>query len=240
MITIRRSDERGHADHGWLDAYHTFSFAGYHDPDRMGFGPLRVLNQDRIAPARGFGAHDHRDMEIVTVVLEGMLEHRDSLGNGSIIRPGEVQVMSAGAGVTHSEANASPTEPLHLLQMWVFPRTRGTPPRYAQETIPAASLRGTLRTVVRPDGEGGALTIDQNARLLLGRLGAGDEARHALPAGRAAWIHVARGAVRLGETPLGPGDGAAVEDEEGFALRGVDDADVVVWDLPAARVPSPR
>lgn len=234
MITVRRSAERGHADHGWLDAYHTFSFAGYHDPEFVHFGPLRVINQDRVAPGRGFGTHGHENMEIVTYMLEGALEHRDSMGNGSQMRPGEVQLMSAGSGVTHSEFNASSDEPLHLLQMWVFPRHDGTPPRYEQRAFAESERRGRLRLVVSPDGAQGSLTIDQDARLFAGLFDAGEAAEHALPNGRTAWIHVARGRVRVNDVELGPGDGAAIEDEASLLVTGLDDAELVLWDLPAA------
>lgn len=231
MITPRRSADRGHANHGWLDTYYTFSFADYHDPDFMGFGPLRVINQDVVQPGQGFPTHGHRDMEIVTYVLEGAVAHRDSMGNGSSIRPGELQLMSAGRGVTHSEFNPSDTEPLHLLQMWVHPRTRGTEPRYEQRDFPAAELQGRLREVVSPDGRDGSLTLDQDARLHVGVLRPGDRVRHELGEGRSAWLHVARGSVRLGDELLGPGDGAALQDEEGLELEGVETADLVLWDL---------
>ncbi len=233
MITIRSSRARGHADHGWLDTYHTFSFADYYDPQQMGFGALRVLNQDRVAAGRGFGAHGHRDMEIVTYVLEGTLAHKDSLGNGSEMRPGEVQLMSAGTGVTHSEFNASRTEPLHFLQMWVLPRATGTAPRYEQKAFPAAERRGRLRLVVAPDGREGALTIGQDARLHAGLLAPGQTAELALSPERAAWVHVARGRVRLNDKELGPGDGAGIRAESLLRFEGLEDAEFVLWDLPA-------
>ena len=232
MITIRRSEERGHADHGWLDARHTFSFAGYHDPDFMGFSELRVLNQDRVQPGRGFGTHPHADMEIVTYVLEGVLEHRDSMGNGSRILPGDVQFMSAGTGVTHSEVNASPHEVLHLLQMWVLPARRGTAPRYDQRTFPAEERRGRLRLVVSPDGAEGSITIGQDARLYAGLLGAGERALHEQDPRRRGWLHVARGRLRVNGLELGPGDGAAIQGEPRLELEGVEEAELVHWDLP--------
>ncbi len=232
MITLRRSEERGHADHGWLDTYHTFSFAEYWNPEFMGFGPLRVLNQDRVAASRGFGTHGHRDMEIVTYVLGGALEHRDSLGNGSRILPGEVQLMSAGTGVTHSEFNASSEEELEFLQMWIVPREPGTEPRYEQRAFD--DLDGQLRLVVSPDGEDGSLTIAQDARLFAGTLRAGDRVESPLGAGRSAWLHVARGELRLNGELLGPGDGAAVQAEPGVVLQSEGPADVVLWELPAA------
>ena len=233
MITLRRSDERGHADHGWLDTHHTFSFASYFDPEFMQFGALRVLNQDRVAPGRGFGTHGHRDMEIVSYVLSGVLEHADSMGNGSKMRPGEVQVMSAGSGVTHSEFNGSREEPLHFLQMWVVPRSQGTEPRYEQKAFADEERRSRLRLVVSPDGAEGSLTIDQDARLYTSLLGEGDAAEHRFEPGRSGWLHVARGRIRLGEEELGPGDGAAIQDEASVELVGMDDAEVVLWDLAA-------
>ncbi len=233
MIAIRRSEERGHAEHGWLDAYHTFSFAEYRDPEFMGFSVLRVLNQDRVRPGRGFGTHGHRDMEIVTWVLEGALRHEDSLGNGSVIRPGELQFMSAGTGVTHSEVNPSPSEPLHLLQMWIVPARRGLPPRYDQRAFPESERRGRLRLVVSPDGRDGSVTIGQDARLYVGLVDGAERVRHALPAGRSAWLHVARGSVRLNGQALGPGDGAALRDETELVLDDASAAECVLWELPA-------
>jgi redox-sensitive bicupin YhaK (pirin superfamily) len=231
MLRIRRSEERGHADHGWLDTYHTFSFADYFDEEHMSFGELRVLNQDRVRGGRGFGTHGHRDMEIVSVVLEGVLEHKDSMGNGSRMVPGDVQLMSAGTGVTHSEFNGSEKQPVHFLQMWVLPRTQGTKPRYEQKHFADEERRGRLKLVVAPDGRDGALTIAQDARLYLALLGAGERAEHALAPGRGAYVHVARGSVRLDGQRLGPGDGAAVEDARALALEGEEQADVVLWDL---------
>ena len=233
MIQIRRSEDRGHADHGWLDSYHTFSFADYHDPDFMRFGPLRVINQDRVAPGQGFGTHGHRDMEIVSYVLDGVLEHKDSMGNGSQMRPGDVQLMSAGTGVTHSEFNASQDAPLHFLQMWVFPAERSTEPRYEQKAFPLDRQRGALALVVSPDGADGSLTIGQDARLYAGHFDAADQTSLALPAGRTAWLHVARGAVRLHDADLGPGDGAAIRDVTELAITAIDPAEVVLWELPA-------
>jgi redox-sensitive bicupin YhaK (pirin superfamily) len=233
MIQIRRSAERGHADHGWLDTYHTFSFAGYHDPDFVHFGPLRVLNQDRVKPGQGFGTHGHEDMEIVSYVLEGVMEHKDSMGNGSQMRPGDVQLMSAGTGVMHSEFNASAEDGLHFLQMWVFPRERGTEPRYEQKAFTEEERRGGLRLVVSPDGAQGSLTIGQDARLFAGLLDVGERLEHDLGEGRAAWLHVARGSVRLNGTELAPGDGAAIRGEGRLELVGLDPAELVLWELPA-------
>lgn len=232
MIRIRRSQERGHADHGWLDTYHTFSFAEYHDPDFMGFSVLRVLNQDRVQAGHGFPRHGHRDMEIVSVVLEGVLEHQDSLGNGSRMRPGEVQLMSAGTGVLHSEYNGSEKDGLHFLQMWIVPARRGTTPRYEQKEFPAAERRGRLRLVVAPDGSDGALTIGQDARLYAGQLTGAESVRHALARERVAWLHVARGKLRLNGTALGAGDGAAIQDEPALVLDRGEEAELVLWDLP--------
>lgn len=234
MITIRRSEDRGHANHGWLQAKHTFSFAEYYDPAFMNFGVLRVLNQDRVEPARGFGTHGHKDMEIVTVVLQGVLEHKDSMGNGSQMRPGDVQLMSAGSGVTHSEFNASETEPLHLLQMWVIPAATGTRPRYEQKAFSEAERRGVLRLVVDSEGADGALTIGQDVRLFTGLFEQGDAAQVPIPADRAGWLHVAEGSVRLGEHELHAGDAAAITGESALTLHGVEAANVVLWDLPSA------
>jgi len=231
MIHLRRSADRGHADHGWLDTYHTFSFADYHDPDFMGFGTLRVLNQDRVAPGMGFPRHGHRDMEIVSYVLEGALEHQDSLGNGSQMRPGEVQLMSAGTGVLHSEYNASKKDGLHFLQMWILPAQRSTPPRYEQKAFPEAERRGRLRLVVAPDGQDGALTIGQDARLHVGLLDGAERIQHALAPGRAGWLHVARGELELNGQRLGPGDGAALLDEPRLELARGHGAEFVLWEL---------
>ena len=232
MITPRRSADRGHADHGWLDARHTFSFASYFDPSFMQWGSLRVLNQDRIQGGAGFPRHPHQDMEIVTVVLEGELRHEDSMGTGAVIRPGEVQYMSAGSGVTHSEFNASGNEPLHLLQMWVVPARSGGEPRYDQRYFPPAERRGRLALAAGPASESSPapITIGQDARLFLGTFDASEAASLPLE-GRRAWIHVASGAVRVNGHDLGPGDGAGMVDEVELRLEGVDRAEVVVWDL---------
>jgi redox-sensitive bicupin YhaK (pirin superfamily) len=231
MLRIRRSEERGHADHGWLRTYHTFSFADYYDEEHVHYGTLRVLNQDFVAAGAGFPTHAHRDMEIVTVVLEGALEHRDSMGNGSRMVPGDVQLMSAGTGVTHSEFNGSKDAPLHLLQMWVLPRTRGQAPRYEQKRFAEEERRGRLRLVVAPDGRDGALTIGQEALLYVSTLGRGERVQHALLPGRGAWLHVATGRVRVDGEELRAGDGAALEGIKPFPLEGLDDAELVLWDL---------
>lgn len=234
MMTIRRSDDRGHADYGWLNANYTFSFGQYRDRAFMGFGPLRVLNQDRVAPGKGFDTHGHDNMEIVTYILDGVLEHRDSMGNGSQMRPGEVQLMSAGTGVTHSEFNASDNDPLHLLQMWIIPEARDTEPRYEQREFAESERRGVLRLVVSPDGVDGSLTIGQDAKLFASILGDDDEVSYAIEPNRAAWLHTARGRLQVNGEELGPGDGAAITDETPITLRGVEDAEIVLWDLPAA------
>ena len=232
MITIRRAQDRGHADHGWLDTHHTFSFGSYHDPDFMGFGFLRVVNQYRVQAGQGFGTHGHRDMEIVSYVLEGVLEHKDSMGNGSQMRPGEVQLMSAGTGVTHSEFNGAKDQDLHFLQMWVLPARTGTTPRYEQKRFSEAERRGKLRLVVSPDGEAGSLTIGQDVRLHVGLLDGEESLEYRPAAGRAAWLHVALGALELNGLALGPGDGAAIQGETRLELLKGKAAEFVLWDLP--------
>jgi redox-sensitive bicupin YhaK (pirin superfamily) len=232
MILIRKSDDRGHVDHGWLETWHTFSFADFYDPEHMGFGALRVLNQDRVQPGRGFGAHPHRDMEIVTWVLEGELQHRDSIGNGSIIRPGDAQFMSAGEGIVHSEFNPSSDDLVELLQMWLIPAQRGGKPRYEQRHFDPATLQGRLVPIVAGDGRDGALRIGQDVTLYAGKIGAGDHAEIDLAPSRLAWVHCARGSVALDDHRLGSGDGAGIVEESKIVLDGREDADVVVFDLP--------
>jgi redox-sensitive bicupin YhaK (pirin superfamily) len=235
MITLRRSDERGHASHGWLEARHTFSFADYHDPRHMGFRALRVINEDRVAPGQGFGTHGHRDMEIVTVVLEGALRHRDSMGNEGVIRPGEVQRMSAGTGVLHSEMNASQHEPVRLLQIWLLPEREGIAPGYEQAEFPRELRRNELVLAASRDGRQGSVTIHQDAELRLARLDAGKSASLALRRGRHAWVQVASGSVRLGSGAgavlLSAGDGAALSEESEVALEAGSDAEALVFDL---------
>jgi len=233
MITIRRAEERGHADHGWLDTRHTFSFADYHDPAHMGFGDLRVINEDRVQPGAGFPTHGHRDMEIISYVLEGELAHRDSLGNGSTIRPGEVQRMSAGTGVRHSEMNASASQPVHFLQIWILPSQRGLAPGYEQRAFPSEERRGRLRLVASPDGRDGSVTVHQDARLSIALLADGERVRHELASGRRAWVHVARGELTVNGSRLRAGDGAAVEDEVALEIEGTSTpaAEVLVFDL---------
>ena len=224
MIRIRKAGERGHFDHGWLDTYHTFSFADYYDPEFMGFRALRVINEDRVEPGRGFGTHSHRDMEIVTYVLDGELEHRDNMGTGSVIRPGEVQRMSAGTGVLHSEVNPSRSNPVHLLQIWILPDRRGIKPEYEQKTFPDT---GKLRLVASGDGAEGSLKIHQDAKLFAGKLGS---VQYEIAAGRYAWLQVARGTVDINGQKLNAGDGAAIEDEHTLTLRG-DNAEILLFDL---------
>lgn len=231
MMRLRRAAERGHADHGWLRSAHTFSFAGYYDPAHMGFRALRVINEDRVDPGRGFPTHGHRDMEIVSVVLEGALEHEDSLGNGSVLRPGEVQRMTAGRGVYHSEYNASSSEELHFLQIWILPAQSGLPSGYEQRRFDEAERRGRLSLLVSPDGEDGSLTIHQDARLYGALLAKGEEVTHALGAGRGAWVQVARGVIELCGQRMEAGDGAAIEGEDALILRGVEPAEILLFDL---------
>jgi len=231
-IVMRQAADRGHADHGWLDTRHTFSFASYYDPRFVGFRALRVINEDRVAPGQGFPTHAHRDMEIISYVLEGGLEHRDSLGTGSVIRPGDVQRMSAGTGVRHSEFNASPSEPVHFLQIWIEPATSGIAPGYEQKAFSDEDKRGRLRLVASPDGADGSVTIHQDARAYATRLAPGVEVVHRLAPGRHAWVQVARGALSLGGQRLGEGDGAAVSDESTLKLVGGKDAEALVFDLP--------
>lgn len=231
MMTIRRAEERGHADHGWLKTYHSFSFADYFDPAHMGFRSLRVINEDRVLPGRGFGTHPHRDMEIITYVLEGALQHRDSMGNGSVIRPGEVQRMSAGAGVTHSEFNASGSELLHLLQIWLLPSERDIKPSYEQKLIDRKEQAGRLRLVASPDGREGSVTIHTDANLYAGLFEAGATGELPLGNARHAWVHVARGKARVNGHDLRAGDGAAMSDLSGVRIEGVDASEVLVFDL---------
>jgi redox-sensitive bicupin YhaK (pirin superfamily) len=231
MISIRRAEERGHFDHGWLDTRHTFSFADYHDPKFMGFRALRVVNEDRVQPGQGFGTHPHRDMEIISYVLEGALAHRDSMGNGSTIRPGDVQRMTAGTGVLHSEFNASKEQVVHFLQIWILPARPGLEPGYEQKAFPPEAKRGRLRLVASPDGQDGSVVVHQDARLHATLLGPDDEASLPLAAGRHAWVQVASGEVDLNGERLRAGDGAAVSGERTVALRGRSDAEVLVFDL---------
>lgn len=232
MIRIRKGAERGHADHGWLQSWHTFSFADYHDPAEMGWHGLRVINEDIIQPGLGFGMHGHRDMEIVTWILDGALEHKDSMGNGEVIRPGEAQRMSAGKGVLHSEFNPSQEETSHLLQIWIEPNVRGVRPSYEQTFFPAEEKRGRLRLVASSDGREGSVTIHQDAALYAALLAPGEAVRHALAPGRHAYLHVARGAVTLNSQSLQHGDGAKIADETDLEIAATQDAEILLFDLP--------
>jgi len=231
MITLRRSEERGHANHGWLDSFHTFSFANYYDPAHMGFRALRVINEDRVSPAQGFGTHPHRDMEILSYVLEGALEHKDSMGTGSVIRPGDVQRMSAGTGVTHSEFNGSRKDSVHFLQIWIVPEERGIKPGYEQKRFADEDKLGKLRLIASRDGRDGSVTIHQDTSIYAAILSEGEEARHALADGRHAYVHVAKGSVKLGETVLQAGDGAAVSGEKELVFSGHEKGEVLLFDL---------
>ncbi|MFZ9678884.1 MAG: pirin family protein [Quisquiliibacterium sp.] len=232
MIELRRSAERGYADHGWLKSFHSFSFADYYDPRHMGFGPLRVINEDRIAPGTGFGTHGHRDMEIISYVLEGALAHRDNIGNGSVIRPGDVQRMSAGRGVMHSEFNHEKTDQTHFLQIWIEPDVRGIDPGYEERHFEPASKRGRLALIASPDGRDGSVTIHQQAFVHAGLFQAGESATYPLPAGRRAYLHVARGSVTVNGQPLQAGDAAKLVDEAALRIDGAQDAEVILFDLP--------
>ena len=231
MIAVRPSTDRGHLNHGWLDTYHTFSFADYYDPAHMSFRALRVMNEDRVAPGSGFGMHGHRDMEIVTYVLSGALEHKDSLGHGEVLRPGELQRMTAGRGIRHSEFNPSATEPVHLYQIWLLPRETGLAPSYEQKAFPVGERHNKLRLVASPAGESGALTIQQDARLFLATLDRGASVAHELESGRHAWLQVLRGAVTLNDTPLATSDGAAISSEDQLAIAATEEAEVLLFDL---------
>jgi redox-sensitive bicupin YhaK (pirin superfamily) len=231
MINIRHGNERGGGEYGWLKTRHTFSFDQYYDPKFTNFRSLRVMNEDWVAAGQGFPMHPHRDMEIITYVLEGGLQHNDSLGNGSIIRPGDGQRMSAGTGVRHSEANPSPTDPVHLLQIWIMPDRPGHQPGYEQKAFPEAEKRGKLRVIASPDGENGSVTIHQDARLYVSLLSPGQEVKHDLAKGRYAWLQVAKGEVELNGKALQQGDGAAVENEKSLTIKGAKEAEVLLFDL---------
>lgn len=231
MLEVRKSHERGHANHGWLDSYHTFSFSDYHDPRWMGFGPLRVINDDRIAPGGGFPTHSHRDMEIVTYVLEGTLQHKDSLGNGGTIVPGEVQRMRAGRGIAHSEYNASNEAPVHLLQIWIEPDTQNLEPGYEQKAFDPAEMRGRFRVIASDDGREGSVTIHQNAAIYAAKLAPGEQATLPLQADRRAWLHVASGRVQVKGYTLEAGDSVALVRESELTLLGLEAAEVLLFDL---------
>ena len=232
MLTVRKAGERGHANHGWLDTWHTFSFADYHDPREMGYGALRVINDDKVEPGQGFGTHGHRDMEIITYVLEGALEHKDSMGNGSIIRPGNVQRMSAGTGVRHSEFNPSREERVHLLQIWIEPKITGVRPSYEEKQFGPAEKKGQLRLIASPDGREGSVTIHQDALVYAALLEGKDAVAHRLAPARRAYVHIARGAVRVNGSALKVGDGAKIENESSIELKDARDAEVLLFDLP--------
>jgi len=232
MITLRHANERGHADHGWLDSHHSFSFADYYDPAHMGFGPLRVINEDRIQPGTGFGTHGHRDMEIISYVLEGALGHRDSMGNGSSIVPGDVQRMSAGRGVQHSEMNHDRTGVTHFLQIWIEPSVRGIAPGYEQKHFDAASKRGRLLLVASPDGAEGSVTIRQDARVYAGLLDGAERAALPIAPGRRAYLHLVRGRLKANGTPLAAGDALKMTGVAEAALEQGEGAEVLLFDLP--------
>lgn len=235
MITLRRSHDRGHADHGWLNTYHSFSFADYYDPAHMGFSLLRVLNEDRVAPGQGFGSHPHRDMEIVSIVLAGELEHQDSMGNKARIRPGEVQRMTAGTGVVHSEYNPHPMQPVHFLQIWLLPRTKNLKPSYAQQFFPLEERRNAWRLVVSPEGTDGSISVHTDARLYLTALSANTELQHPIPSGRHAYLQVLKGRLELLGHTLETGDGARLESEDTLRVRATQDAEALLFDLPAEK-----
>ncbi|HEX4341715.1 MAG TPA: pirin family protein [Polyangiaceae bacterium] len=230
-MKIRRSGDRGLADHGWLRSFHTFSFADYYDPANMGFRALRVINEDRVEAGRGFGTHPHRDMEIISYVLDGELSHKDSMGNGSVIRPGDVQRMSAGTGVRHSEFNPSQSDGVHFLQIWIVPDRAGHQPSYEQKSFSDEERAGKLRLVASNDGQGGSVSINQDAKLYAGTFGEGEKARYELPAGRHAWLHVARGTVTVQGETLGAGDAAAIDDAGPIDITGTSNGEVLLFDL---------
>lgn len=231
MIQVRKAQERGHANHGWLDTFHTFSFAGYQDHNHMRFRSLRVMNEDIVAPGQGFGTHPHHDMEIVTYVLEGALEHKDSMGNGEVLRPGEFQRMSAGTGITHSEFNPSDKEPVHLYQIWLFPERRGHEPSYEQKRFPEEDRHNQLQLVASRNAENGSLLIHQDARIYLSSIDAGKTITHVLSEGRYAWLQVLRGSASLNGIPLGTSDGAAVSEETILTIQASSDAEIMLFDL---------
>jgi len=231
MLQVRRSAERGHFDHGWLDTRHTFSFGDFHDRRFMGFRDLRVINEDRVLPGQGFGTHGHRDMEILSYVLEGGLAHQDSLGNGSVIVPGDLQYMSAGTGVRHSEFNASKTEPVHFMQIWILPNEEGQPPRYDQKRFDPDTTRGRLRLVASPSGADGSIAVRQDVRMYASRLDAGQTAELTLPAGRHLWVQALRGEVDVNGKALSAGDGLAASEETSFRFAATAPAELLVFDL---------
>jgi redox-sensitive bicupin YhaK (pirin superfamily) len=232
MFQIRKANRRGHADHGWLNTYHTFSFADYHDPAHMGFRVLRVINEDRVQPGEGFGTHGHRDMEIVTYVLEGALEHKDSMGHGAVLKPGEFQRITAGKGILHSEFNPSPSEPVHFYQIWLLPRASGLTPGYEQRSFEAAKNPDALRLVASPDGRADSLRIEQDAEIYLASLTPNKQLVHPLQSGRYAWLQVLRGAVAVDGHRLETSDGVAIGEQESLAISADAPAEVMLFDLP--------
>ena len=231
MLAVRQAERRGQANFGWLDSRHTFSFGHYYDPEHMGFGPLRVINEDRVQPGQGFGTHGHRDMEIISYVLDGALEHKDSMGNGSIIRPGDLQRMTAGTGVRHSEFNASDRELVHFLQIWILPERDGLEPGYEQKNFPDAEKRGRLRLVGSRDGRDGSVTIHQDVDLYAALLGGGERIRYTLGAGRKGWLQLARGSASLNDRELDPGDGVAMEGPLEVSVAASSDAEILLFDM---------
>lgn len=233
MEMFRPSEARGHANFGWLDSRHSFSFGQYHDPEHMGFGALRVINEDRVAPGAGFDTHGHRDMEIITYVLEGGIAHKDSLGTGSVIRPGDVQRMTAGSGIRHSELNASATEPVHFLQIWILPEREGLEPGHEQKHFSSDEKAGLLRLIGSQDGRQGSLTIHQDVDLYASILAKGDAVRHRIEPGRKGWIQVARGTVEANQRPLHVGDGYGIVEAGSLEIVAADDAEMLLFDLGA-------
>jgi quercetin 2,3-dioxygenase len=231
MIVTRKAQERGHANHGWLNTYHTFSFANYYDPSYLGFRSLRVINEDKVIAGAGFGTHGHRDMEIITYVLDGAIEHKDSIGNGSIVRPKEVQRMSAGTGILHSEFNPSKTDPVHLLQIWIVPNEKGLQPSYEQQKFELETNAGQLNLIAAPGGRNGSVTVHQDVNLYAGILDTGDRVSYPLKPQRHAWIQVAKGAIELNGISLDAGDGAAISEESEFTIVAQQKAEVLLFDL---------
>lgn len=231
MLTIRLAEERGLANFGWLDSRHSFSFGHYYDPRHMGFGALRVINEDRVQPGQGFDTHGHKDMEIISYVIEGALEHKDSIGNGSVIRPGDVQRMTAGTGVRHSEFNASKTEPVHFLQIWILPEAQNLTPGYEQKYFSPDQKQEQLRLIGSRDGREGSVTIHQDVNLYAANLAAGETVEHTLAAGRRAWVQLVRGSVQVNDQQLYPGDGIAITDITQISLTGTDNSELLVFDL---------
>ncbi|MCB1575000.1 MAG: pirin family protein [Xanthomonadales bacterium] len=232
MLQIRKSEDRGTAEHGWLSSRHSFSFAGYHDPAHMGFGPLRVINEDRVQPGQGFGTHAHQDMEIISYVLDGALEHKDSMGTGSVIRYGDVQRMSAGTGVQHSEFNHSTSEPVHFLQIWIIPQRRGIAPSYEEKHFSAESKRGRLCLIASNDGREGSVRVHQDVAIFASIMDGGDRVQHALEPGRIAYLHLIRGTLSANGVALKGGDALKISDEKTVEVDGANDAEFLLFDLP--------